>query len=130
MADIYIHGISSQDLDLFNQFVARKYLFEQGTVPPKQVLAQRRNELIRAYIKSVADDERTTTAGFHVVPAELGESLKPLIDLLNNKQIPSWPLSSDEKILLVVPRENALEVQASITRLLKQKILSVGEQEY
>ncbi len=129
MADIYIHGISSQDLNLFNQFVARKYLFEQGAVPPRQVLAQRRNELIRAYIKSVADDERTTTAGFHVVPAE-EKSLKSLIDLLNNKKIPSWPLSSDKRILLVVPRENALEVQSSITRLLQQKVLITGEQEY
>ncbi len=129
MADIYIHGINSDDLALFNQFVARKYLFEQGAVPPRQVLAQRRNELIRAYIKSVADDERTTTAGFHVVPAK-DKSLKPLIDLLNNKKIPSWPLSSDKKLLLVVPRENAAEVQGSITKLLGQKILSVGEQEY
>jgi len=129
MADIYIHGISHDDLMLFNQFVARKYLFEQGAIPPRQVLAQRRNELIRAYIKSVADDERTTTAGFHIVPAEEG-SIKILWNLLNNKQIPHWPLSQEKKMLLVVPRENAAEVQTSITRLLKEKVLLVGEQEY
>ena len=128
MADIYLHGINSQDLNLFNQFVARKYLFEQGAEPPRQVLAQRRNELIRAYIKSVADEERKTTAGFHVVPANGG--LKTLIDTLNNKQIPSWPLSYDMKMLLVVPRADAAEALASITYLVQQGILIQGEQEY
>jgi len=128
MADIYLHGINSQDLNLFNQFVARKYLFEQGTHPPRQVLAQRRNEMIKAHIKSVADEERKTTAGFHVVPEEGG--MKRLLNTLNNKRITSWPLSYGMKMLLVVPREHAAEVQSSITRLLQEGILLTGEQEY
>ena len=131
MADIYLHSINEQDLALFNQFVARKLLFEQGIVPPKQIVSQHRNEMLRSYIKSIADNERTTTAGFHIEATEQA-GYRRLLTTLANKKIATWALNValENKILLIVSREDAAEVQASVTNLVQQGILIKGEQEY
>ena len=84
MTDIYLHSCNVQDVALFNQFVARKLLFEQGIVPPQQIVSQHRNEMLRSYIKSIADNERATTAGGKrrytrgACPLFQSERLKPL----------------------------------------------------
>lgn len=61
--DIYLHDIGPEDVKLFDQVLARKMVMETGVLPAKQVVAQRRNDTIRAWIKKTADQERTATAG-------------------------------------------------------------------
>ncbi len=131
MPDIYLHSISADDFALFHQFVCRKLLFEQGIIPPRQVVSQHRNEILRAYIKSVADEERITTAGFHVEAAEQ-EGYQRLLTVLRNKEIETWALHVrlENKILLIVPRGSVQETAGSINKLVAEGVLLSGEQEY
>lgn len=128
MADIYLHEVSEEDLRMFDQSVIRQYLFEQGIIPPKNTISQRRNELLRSYIKRIADDERSTTAGYELWFTKGNGAAEALDDLflrLRKRNIPFWlipaAVSSSHNIgeltRLVIPRENMQDFVGIIEKL-------------
>lgn len=113
MADIYLHNVRDEDVALLHQFIIRKYLFEQGIIPPRQRISELRNEMLRGYIKKFADEERETTAAFVITEGEISI----LMTRLRKKHIETWLIPGDDQIILVVPRSEVEEVEKSLVNL-------------